>query len=103
MNMINLLTGDRLKEYTVFNRQCGTTESIQCQVCGEEMMVERNATGRTMSGRDFIHDVFECPNIGQDWHLQALKIKYELDNTASPSIKKIMQSDLDEIIATRSI
>ena len=74
-----------------------------CRVCGDKTTFIPDNYGPTsfassLAKKYSIHDVNICPNIETEWHEKALKIVIEIENTASPSLKEIMQKDLEEII-----
>jgi hypothetical protein len=43
-------------------------------------------------------DYFFCPHRLHPWHFQALKLVQEIDKSSSPSLKRLMEKDLKEII-----
>lgn len=61
----------------------GTTEKIQCGICGAQMKVRRNVLGPTnfveaLAGRKHRHDSFTCPNIDRRWHQRICQLKIDV-------------------------
>ena len=50
---------------------------------------------------DSLYDRFTCPFLDKNWHYQARKIYDEINKTSSESLKKILKSDLHEILCNR--
>ena len=83
----------------VFVEQPDTHKSILCGACGVECAVERNKMGKqTFLGGPGPHDVFTCPNAEKNWHKEAVELAKERNESASPSIRKLIQGDIDRIV-----
>jgi hypothetical protein len=81
----------------------GTYGTMECGVCGETCDVKRDINGPTswagaMSGTPRDHDLFTCPNREKSWHIHALNLFKEMNSSFSPSLRRIMQQDFNEII-----
>jgi hypothetical protein len=92
--------------WDAFSPDPGTTDVMYCRVCDEKMDVERNVNGPTgmaesMAGRKHLHDSFRCPNVGQKWHNQVLKLKQEARSTASASVENLIHQEIEQILKTR--
>ncbi len=79
-------------------------EQINCKACGSVCNVERDCYGPTgfvqgMAGSKTIHDLFECPNTAQEWHIQAITLYRERSDTSSPSLRSLIQKDLDALVS----
>ncbi len=44
----------------------------------------------------------ECQHAFESWHSQAERLQLEIYFTASPSLKRILTADLEQILTTRS-
>ena len=93
--------------YDSFNSAPGVHESMDCNVCGSKMVVERNQYGPTssvaaMAGFQSHHDSFSCPNSGKTWHNQAIALMKEVKRTSSKRLKEMLQEELDMILCTRT-
>jgi len=97
-----------LMHYDAFNRKAGAVDKMECKVCGETCDVERNRFGPTsyasaMAKQKIKHDHFSCPHINKPWHEQALGLVQEINDSHSPSLKKIMKKDLVKIIEQKKV
>lgn len=76
---------------------------IECKACGTKCNVERGRSGSTLVsavlklGEDK-HDRFVCRYIEEEWHIKATALKRDIINCNSPSLQKIMESDLEMMI-----
>ena len=91
------------KGYDVFYTEPSVSETMECRVCGTLCDVKRNATGPTgsisaMSGNHTLHDSFHCPNVGKDWHNQAVKLVMAINHSPSKSISTLMSKDLQDLL-----
>lgn len=95
-----------MKGYTTFHLPVEEKDKeVKCKVCGKiikgEIVDAPSGFGEAMSRGHHIHCMFECKHVGESWHNQAFKICYEIDQTNSPSLKKLMQKDLNWIIKNK--
>lgn len=86
-----------------FTPRPGEREEMHCDLCGSKCNVERNVHGPTgmaeaMAKHGHLHDVFICPYSLVDWHQQARGLEWELRDTSSPSVKALIQSDIDVLL-----
>ena len=86
----------------------GTVESAICGICDAQMDVERNVMGPTsraesMGRKGHLHDTFTCPNLKEPWHKRVIELISEGCNTKSRKIRKILEDEIMEILATRKI
>jgi len=77
-----------------------------CPTCGDEMNVRRGVFGPTswseaMARRGHLHDQFYCPNAETAWHVHAVELRKEADETASRKVRKMIEQELDELLRTR--
>jgi len=87
--------------YNSFSREPGTIDEINCEVCGSVCEVKRGEVGPTsfggaIAGSKTPHDRFTCPHNDEQWHWETLAMVQELDDTSSPSLKKLIQKDIDK-------
>jgi len=88
-------------------RKPNTSNSEQCRICGSDMYVERDKNVYTsyacaMAKKSSCMDAFYCPHSDKEWHDKAGKLIDEIDDTTSPSIKEIIQKDLENVLKDRS-
>lgn len=91
------------KHYNAFYRKPGEVDSIDCGVCGSACDVKRGEIGPTgfagsMLGSKTQHDLFTCPHNDEQWHWETLAMVLELKNTCSPSLRAIVQQDIDDAV-----
>jgi len=81
----------------------GELESWDCRVCAAACDVTRNLVGQTSAygPHDRLHDSFGCPNAGQAWHTQALRIRMAAEDMPSPSVRALMDADADRLVKER--
>ncbi len=84
----------------------GVYESINCGICGDEMTVRRKVFGPTSFGAAMaqigrLHDAFRCPNMEEQWHIQAKKIKEKARESPSKVLEALLLKEADEILQTR--
>lgn len=75
-----------------------------CRVCGARCKSARHQRGPTSFGEAMnrvsrIHDVYVCPRTHQPWHEQALRLRMAIEESPSPSLRSIMQKDLDLLLS----
>lgn len=90
-------------------------EEMKCLACGSICDVKRDLPGATFLRLYYYylynkkeefnneeindsHDYFSCPHIDQKWHLRASRLKQQIFNSESSSLKNIMEEDLKNII-----
>jgi hypothetical protein len=66
-----------------------------CSVCGGTafQVLPRNRNRRT--------EMLECVHSSQSWHRQAERLQLEIDATVSPSLKRLLAADLEQILTIR--
>lgn len=89
--------------YDYLTADPGALKSWQCQVCGSETKVIRNASGPTswaeaMAKKGHLHDSFICPHTDQEWHQLAYRMVKEAQETASPMIANFIHQDLEKLL-----
>jgi hypothetical protein len=70
-------------------------EARACSVCGGMAfhVLPRNRNRRT--------EMLECVHGLEGWHRQAERLQLEIDATISPSLKRLLNADLEQILTTR--
>ena len=96
-----------LKGYDFFCMTPEKFDKVICKVCGINCDVKRNVMDYTgfaaaMAKTKTLHDQFKCPNVDEKWHKKALNLILDIESCNSPSLKKIMQTDLKNIIGNKS-
>ena len=91
------------KHYNSFHRQVDAVDEMLCNVCGTVCDVRRGVEGATgfasaMAGKKTKHDYFSCPHNDEQWHWEALAMAQELGDTVSPSLRAIIQQDIDDAV-----
>ena len=91
------------KGYDYFIPNSDTVSEMECKVCGTVCDVERGVVGprsyaAAMAKAYVKHDSFTCPHSEEDWHEKALALLQDIEECNSPSIKKIMEDDLKEMV-----
>ena len=89
------------KHYNSFYREPGIVDVINCEVCGSICDVTRGVSGHTswggvMTKSKINHDHFICPHNDEEWHWETLAMVQEFNDTSSPSLRKLIQKDIDE-------
>ncbi len=66
-----------------------------CSVCGGMafQVLPRNRNRRT--------ETLECAHGSESWHRQAERLQLEIAATVSPSLKRLLTADLEQILTTR--
>ena len=90
--------------YDSFTPDPGEWTDCECGGCGAKMNVKRDCEGPTsyvmaMGKSTRKYDHFTCPNSGKEWHTQIIKLKEEIKDTVSVKLKKVLQSEIDEMMA----
>jgi hypothetical protein len=96
------------KAYDIFYTKPGSSEDINCTVCGTKCSVERNVYGPsswiTAWGKKYsYHDIFTCPHTGKEWHEQALKLILAIEETPSKRVAELMEIDLRDLLKENAI
>lgn len=92
-----------------FSPDVGTRKSMNCDVCGCDMKVERNKYGyrsrpAAIMKKKSHYDCFVCPNREEeDWHNKCADLMDRKRSEISPSLQKIIQSDIDDILKNQDI
>ncbi len=70
-------------------------ESRVCSGCGslEFGVLERNRNRRT--------ETLECTHSSQSWHRQAERLQIEIAATVSPSLRRLLTADFEQVLTTR--
>jgi hypothetical protein len=71
-------------------------ESRVCAVCGGRAF---HVLPRSRNRRD---PILECQHGSEGWHRQAEILQREIDATVSPSLKRLLNADLEQILTTRT-
>lgn len=81
----------------------GEVGSWDCRVCGDACDVRRDVVGRRSSigPHESPHDHFTCPNAGEPWHDQALRIRMAAVDMPAPSVRAMMDADADRLVEKR--
>jgi hypothetical protein len=90
--------------FDAFITDLGVAEDKICRVCGAACDVQRSVYGplrftEGLTTRHQYHDRFVCPHADAPWHRQALRLAQEIHATASPRLARLIQQDLDEVLA----
>lgn len=89
--------------------EAGKYSNYACPVCRSKCVLERNKKrpeircyASALAWRDCpdIYDEFTCPNADKKWHEQIEQLQREKTNTVSPSIKKLLDDDIDFILSS---
>jgi hypothetical protein len=66
-----------------------------CSVCGGKafQVLPRNRNRRT--------ETLECAYSSESWHRQAERLQLEIAATVSPSLKRLLTADLEQVLTTR--
>jgi hypothetical protein len=85
-----------------YSPDVNTTESAECGVCHEQMLVERNCYGsRVMYQQPSRYDFFYCKFRKKLWHKQG-KVLLELaKQSPSSTIEQILKVEAESIISNR--
>jgi hypothetical protein len=67
----------------------------ECSVCGGTafQVLKPNRNRRT--------ETLECAHSPEFWHRQAERLQLEIAATVSPSLKRLLNADLEQILTTR--
>lgn len=81
-------------------------ENVLCGVCGDKMTETRDHNGargfaQAMSKTTSVHDLFECPNVNEDWHRQVISLRRKAWSTPSLSLAALFEAEVDSILENR--
>ena len=84
----------------------GTVDEASCGVCGDLMLVTRDVNGPTnftsaLAHTSRPHDFFRCFHREEEWHKQAQELFRLVKLTPSPSLRKIYEEDIKQILEKR--
>lgn len=90
----------------VFTRPEDAVPGVLCDICGEEMDVQRNVKGPTgmaeaMAKRSHLHDRFSCSFRDEMWHRQVCKLKEAAAKSPSKQIADIMTTEAEQVLKAR--
>ncbi len=70
-------------------------ESRVCPVCGGTALqvLPRNRNRRT--------ETLKCAHVSETWHRQAERLQLEMAATVSPSLRRLLNADFEQILTTR--
>ena len=66
-----------------------------CSVCGGTAF---QVLGRNRNRRS---QTLECAHHSQSWHRQAERLQLEIAATVSPSLKRLLNADFEQVLTTR--
>jgi hypothetical protein len=97
-----------LKNYDFFSTEPGSSEELNCSVCGTKCDIERNIYGPSgwiaaMGKVSSYHDIFTCPHAGKEWHEQALKLVLVIEETPSKRVLELMRLDLGDLLSENGV
>lgn len=89
--------------YDIFTPDPGACGSMQCQACGANMDVKRNAYGprsfaSAVSGHRVVYDEFTCPNAGKPWHDKVIKMREERRNTVVAAFQETIDAEIAMVL-----
>ena len=89
--------------YEIFYTKLNSVIEKYCEVCGTKCDANKNVYGPssfvTAVGKKYdFHDVFVCPNAGEKWHEQALKLVLAIEETPSKRVAELMKMDLNDLL-----
>lgn len=93
----------------MFNKkiESGSKKVLDCPICKTKCKVKRNIKNKPItsyaaailrSNWPDIYDEFWCQYNENSWHQTAYKIYTEMMHTNSPTLKQILQSDINDIL-----
>lgn len=90
----------------VYTPDIGSVGPFYCRTCGDQMSKEPGINGyrswaSAMGKQKSTFDYYECPNRNSNWHIQVLRLKKEISETASTAIGKILQKEINQILKNR--
>ena len=69
-----------------------------CKVCNSLCDIEKEYRKVIPGLKNIALDRFTCPHNDKDWHWKTLAMMQELEDTSSPSLRKIIQQDINSAI-----
>lgn len=91
--------------YDYMQAPLGDTKPRRCLICNTQMILEKKQKGATSyahamaihfkEAKPSKYNSFTCENAGEEWHNFAGELMDELEGTKSPSLKKVIQEDLN--------
>ena len=89
--------------YDLFVAQPKSDVSFNCRICGMPCKLEEGAT----TPHGWVHNRFTCPNgngiSNGGWHEKAYQMLVEAEKTTSPSIRRIILSDIEGLLRGQGI
>lgn len=79
----------------------GLIKPCPCDICQEDMEVERCLHGEAMDHQGHKHDIFRCPLRHEMWHLQAFKLRREAEQTVSKRMEDMLREEMKEVLEKR--
>ena len=83
----------------------GQYDEVACGICGDKMNSKfyKGVGGfaAAMAGHTKDHDRWTCPNSKLDWHVQAKKLKSQINEMASAYLADIMRLEMESILQSR--
>ena len=83
-------------------------EPKECGICNRELVltgknvIAAGSLFQALRGWSVPSDVWKCPNIGKDWHHRAEDILLEAEHTSSPTLKKMLLTDVEGIVGSEN-
>jgi hypothetical protein len=95
------------KGWDSFTPAPGEWQTCKCRICNAEMNVKRNQLGprswvESAAKIEVPYDHFYCPHIKEEWHIKALEVSLELQETRSSYIRTILQQEIIDLVKGRS-
>jgi hypothetical protein len=89
--------------YDVFYTEPDTVDEMYCKVCATLCDVKRSVFGPTgfaesMAKRGYWHDRLICPHSGKSWHIKALQLAIEIDQTHSKRLAALIRLDREDFL-----
>ena len=88
--------------------QIGITKILKCGICSAKMKITHGYYGPT-SWAGAMAKIYhqcnqhKCPNLEAEWHKKAVRINHEINQTVSPSLKKLLFKDMKAIVRKRML
>jgi hypothetical protein len=93
----------RIAHTAIYHRAPGTTDHVQCMVCGTDCAVSRNVEtagnwGMAMAKRTRRYDVFACPHLKEEWHERAAYLYKAAQDERSPRLAALIRLELEDVL-----
>jgi len=80
---------------------------VLCGVCKEKMNEQRGLNGprtsaEAMAKHKSDYDQFTCPCLETNWHQQVVALRKEINETASYSLRNMLEQEVSSILNTRT-